>query len=146
MTRRFIHAAMPALLALAAFSYETSSFADVPPIDSCTPTMSAGTPCTNAGPNGNQPGTCTASKCTKTLPDGDGGFTTMQYDCMLCTTGSAGAGGSGGAGTGGSTAPASSSSDDGGCTLSPGAQRDGALMLSMLALGLGALAFSRRRR
>jgi MYXO-CTERM domain-containing protein len=46
--------------------------ADVPPPDLCT---SPGQPCQNAGANANQAGTCMATTCTKTIPDGDGGTT-----------------------------------------------------------------------
>ena len=69
--------ALPVLLA---FLVASPARADIPPPDACT---TAGQPCSNAGPSANQPGMCTASKCTKTLPNGDGGFTTTERDCLL---------------------------------------------------------------
>lgn len=58
-----------------------SARADLPPPDLCT---APGQPCQNAGPKYDQAGTCAATSCTKTVPDGDGGTTTMKYDCNLC--------------------------------------------------------------
>jgi hypothetical protein len=55
--------------------------ADVAPQDACT---APGQPCMNAAPDYHTDGTCTASTCLRTVPDGDGGVTTMEYACNLC--------------------------------------------------------------
>ncbi|MCE7894432.1 MAG: hypothetical protein DYH12_32820, partial [Sorangiineae bacterium PRO1] len=63
----------------------TSASADVPPPDQCN---TAGDACNTAPPDYKSPGTCTAKKCQKALPDGS-----VEYDCNLCVpSGSAGAG------------------------------------------------------
>src|SRR3569623_1560333 len=55
--------------------------AAVAPRDACT---SPGQPCQVAGPNYDQPGICQTSTCLKSVPDGDGGRTTISYACNLC--------------------------------------------------------------
>jgi len=70
----------------------TRAHADVPPPDLCT---SPGQPCQNAGAQYNQAGTCAATTCTKMIPNGDGGMTTMTYDCNLCQTADGGTSGGG---------------------------------------------------
>ena len=102
--------------------------ADVPPPDLCT---SPGQSCQNAGPQYNQAGTCVATTCTKTIPDGDGGTTTMTYDCNLCQTPDGGTNGGG-----------KSSS---GCAVAAGGPADAAGG-SAVALALLGIAFGRRRR
>jgi MYXO-CTERM domain-containing protein len=102
--------------------------ADVPPPDLCT---SPGQPCQNAGPQNNQAGTCVATTCTKTVPTGDGGTTTMTYDCNLCRTPDAGTNGGG-----------KSSS---GCAIAPGKSAPAA-ECSAVALALLGIALRRRRR
>jgi hypothetical protein len=100
--------------------------ADVPPPDLCT---SPGQPCQNAGPQYNQAGTCMATTCTKTLPNGDGGTTTMTYDCNLCRTVDGGTSGGG---------------KSSGCTIAargPGGAAGG----SLIVLALVALSLARRR-
>jgi len=88
----------PLAFLLVAMSLATVTFgasrarADVPPPDLCT---SPDQPCQNAGAQHNQAGTCMATTCTKTLPNGDGGFTTMTYDCNLCRTVDGGTSGGG---------------------------------------------------
>src|SRR5689334_9872357 len=81
-TRPFAFLFIAASLAIVTLG-ATRARADVPPPDLCT---SPGQPCQNAGPQNNQAGTCTATTCMKTIPDGDGGTTTMTYDCSLCRT------------------------------------------------------------
>ena len=63
-------------------SASATARADIPPQQTCT---APGQPCTNAGVSGNQAGTCTATTCTKSIPNGDGGRSAMSYDCNLCT-------------------------------------------------------------
>jgi len=100
--------------------------ADVPPPDLCT---SPGQPCQNAGTQYNQSGTCTATTCTKTLPNGDGGTTTMTYDCNLCRTVDGGTSGGG---------------KSSGCALAGGGEAE-AGGRSLSALALMAIALARRR-
>lgn len=100
--------------------------ADIPPPDACT---SPDQPCQNAGAQHNQAGTCTATTCTRTLPNGDGGTTTMTYDCNLCRTVD-----------GGTTGGGKSS----GCAIAGGGPA-GAAGASLMALALLASAFGRRR-
>lgn len=144
MLRRSLFPAAFLLGALALSS--ASASADVPPPDQCN---TAGEACSTAPPDYKSPGTCTAKKCQKALPDGS-----VEYDCNLCVpSGSAGAGGGagtgGGSATGGSTATggskSSSSSDDGGCSIgTPSAERTS--LLIALGLGLAGLGALRRRR
>lgn len=101
--------------------------ADVPPPDLCT---SPGQPCQNAGAQYNQAGTCAATTCTKTVPNGDGGTTTMTYDCNLCRTVDGGTSGGG------------SSS---GCAIAAGGPAE-ATGGSAVALALLGIALGRRRR
>jgi hypothetical protein len=74
--------------------------ADIAPADACT---SPGQPCQNAGPSYDQAGVCTAATCTKTIYNGPGDLTTMQYACNQCQP-AGGAGGSNGGAGGTSTA------------------------------------------
>lgn len=137
---------------LAAPLLTSSARADIPPPAACdTP----GSSCNNAGPEANEPGTCTKQKCQRTLPGEDGGFTTVEYDCNLCIS----SGGSSTSTTGGSStsttgADATSagsagsdkaSSDDGGCAMSDAAS-GGAMAGLMLLCGAAALVTARRRR
>lgn len=132
-----------------------SARADALPEDSCGATAHAGDTCNNAGAAFDEPGTCTSETCSSSHPDGDGGFTTSNYDCLLCETGDGGSStkdggsssGDGGAittrpdgGTNGSTSSSSS-----GCSASPG-ERDGATGFAMLALGILGLAVTRKKR
>jgi MYXO-CTERM domain-containing protein len=100
--------------------------ADVPPPDLCT---SPGQPCQNAGAQYNQAGTCMATTCTKTVPDGDGGTTTMTYDCNLCRTVDGGTNGGG---------------KSSGCAIAAGGPAEAAGG-SMMALALLGIALGRRR-
>ena len=100
--------------------------ADVPPPDLCT---SPGQPCQNAGAQHNQAGTCMATTCTKTLPNGDGGTTTMTYDCNLCRTVDGGTSGGG---------------KSSGCTIAAGGPSE-AVGSSLMTLALLAIALGRRR-
>jgi len=100
--------------------------ADVPPPDLCT---SPGQPCQNAGAQYNQAGTCMATTCTKTVPDGDGGTTTMTYDCNLCRTVDGGTNGGG---------------KSSGCAIAAGGPPEAAGG-SMMALALLGIALGRRR-
>jgi MYXO-CTERM domain-containing protein len=100
--------------------------ADVPPPDLCT---SPGQPCQNAGAQFNQAGTCMATTCTKTVPNGDGGTTTMTYDCNLCRMVD---GGTNGGGT------------SSGCAIA--ARSSGTAHGSAVALVLLGIALARRRR
>ena len=102
--------------------------ADVPPPDLCT---SPGQPCQNAGAQYNQAGTCTATTCTKTIPNADGGTTTMTYDCNLCQTTDGGTSGGGKSSSGCAVAANGSPGTAGG---------------SALALALLGIAVARRRR
>jgi MYXO-CTERM domain-containing protein len=101
--------------------------ADVPPPDLCT---SPGQPCQNAGAQNNQTGICMATTCMKTVPSGDGGTTTMTYDCNLCRTTDGGTTG-GGSSSGCAIATAGSAASVGG---------------SAVALALLGIALGRRRR
>jgi MYXO-CTERM domain-containing protein len=128
--------------------------ADLAPPDTCT---SPGQPCQSAGPQYNQPGTCTASTCQRSVPSADGGRTSMSYACDLCeTTGAGGSNGTGGTnggggsnGTGGANGAAGATTHTGGgssgCALAPGrADGDGPGGVGVLvAIGLAA-AFRRR--
>jgi hypothetical protein len=102
--------------------------ADVPPPDLCT---SPGQPCQNAGAQHNQAGTCMATTCTRTVPSGDGGTTTMSYDCNLCRMPDGGTTGGGGSSSG--------------CVVGSGAKADvaGACLGAIALLGI---ALGRRRR
>jgi uncharacterized membrane protein YgcG len=151
------------VLAFVAFSVLSSSArADVAPPDACNLT-DVGKACSNAGPSYDQPGICTATKCTKYNPD-DGGI--FEYDCALCKlegdagmTGSSTSGASGstsGAGsastgsgggssaTGGDSGSAKDPTDESSCTLTAG-HREGAAAALLLVIGLGALGWARRR-
>jgi len=105
--------------------------ADVAPPDQCT--GQAGQACSNAGPSYDQAGVCVSTTCSHATPDGS-----TQQPCVLCEIADGGAG----SGDGGSSSGSSSKSS---CATSP-ATRDGATGLAMLALGVGALAWTRRRR
>jgi hypothetical protein len=102
------------------------AFADVPPPDLCT---SPGQPCQNAGAQFDQAGTCVATTCMKTVPTGDGGATTMTYDCNLCRTVDGGTSGGG---------------KSSGCAMAAGGRPETAGG-SMVALALLGIVLARRR-
>jgi MYXO-CTERM domain-containing protein len=86
--------------------------ADVAPPDACT---APGQPCQNAGPAPyKQAGTCVAATCYRSVPNADGGRTSMSYDCSLCQAG--GAGGNGGSAAGGTGGASATGGDGGGAT------------------------------
>jgi hypothetical protein len=69
-------------------SFSVIAAADVPsPDQSACQGKSVGASCTPAACG---TGSCQNQTCTKALPDGDGGFTTSNYPCVLCTAGDAG--------------------------------------------------------
>jgi MYXO-CTERM domain-containing protein len=118
--------------------------ADLAPPDSCS---SPGQPCQNAGAAYNQSGTCTAATCQRSVPNADGGLTSMSYACDVCQA--MGTGGGSGTGTGGSTgaagAPAHTGGGSSGCAVAPG-RPDGSGpggVAVLVAIGLAA-AFRRR--
>lgn len=104
---------------LASLLVAAPALADIPPADACA-AADAGKACDNANSDGKMdlPGTCQASKCTRTTPDG-----TMSYDCYVCK--------------------ASDKKDDSGCSTS-GSRRNGAFVLVPLVI-LGVL-WQRRRQ
>lgn len=106
----------------------SSARADLAPPDACT---APGQPCHNAGPQYDQAGTCTATSCTKAVPNGNGGTTTMKYDCNLCQTEAADAGGGGGKSSG--------------CSIALGRPL-GATASLTVAVALLGIAHGRRRR
>lgn len=142
----------------------TPAWADIPPPDACN---NVGEECSTAGPQANQPGTCTMAECTRATPQGS-----MTYECHRCLApeqgGSGGAGGADGGGAGGATggspsenkggsttsggrsnsggsAGNSNTKDDDGCSIgNVGRQRGVGGM--MVALGLAGLLAARRRR
>lgn len=149
------------------------AFADIPPLDACD-AAKIGKPCDNAGNQGDQPGTCQKSTCTRATPGG-----ALTYDCFRCQSdpGMAGAGGApdtGGAGVGGTPSEpdptpsvggsaagaknvGGSQSSAGSPATSPGKSKDGSCAVSAapttrslagLVAALGALgaAVARRRR
>ena len=134
---------LAATATLAMVTWSGAAFADLAPPDSCSP-GSIGQACSNAGPNYDAPGVCTASTCSHPTPDGS-----TTYACGACVTSEAGApaqdAGPTDAGNGGGSSSGGSGSGKSGCTMSPLA-RDGATGFGMLALGIGALALARRRR
>lgn len=142
-----------ALALLAPLAVTTSARADVPPPDTEGCTMkSAGDPC--KADDGSDH-TCLQQKCSKTLPDGDGGTTTTEYDCLLCNgpaggSGSSGSSGSSGAGAGDSNSSGGSNEDDGGCAFSnhpaTGVAGAWALGAAVLLLGRRFKGASRRSR
>lgn len=109
--------------AVLVLSLGATAHADVAPPDSCT---TVGAACNVAGPNYDQPGTCTAAKCTRASPSGS-----VEYDCSKCV-----AAATDDAGTTGKK------SDDGGCSIT-GLRGNGALVLFAAA---AALVVSRRSR
>lgn len=136
-----------ALALLAPLAVITPARADVPPPDTEGCTMkSAGDPC--EADDGSDH-TCLQQKCSKTLPDGNGGTTTTEYDCLLCN-GPAGGSGSAGAGAGDSTSSGGSAADDSGCAFSDhpatGVAGAWALGAAVLLLGRRFKGASRRRR
>jgi hypothetical protein len=117
----------------------TDARADVAPPDSCS---AVGQACNNAGPSYNQAGVCVQSTCSHPLPDGG----SSQYACPLCELSDSGTGSSGGSSSGSSSSSGGGGgSSKSGCATSPLA-RDGATGFAMLAAGLAALAWARRRR
>lgn len=139
-------------IGLASFAVPVTARADVPPPDACM-NMAVGDACTNAGPNADQPGTCTASTCSRSTPDGS----VSSYDCVLCmsqagTGGSGGGGGSSGSGgsdasaTGGSSAGAGGANDkdNGGCSCNIG-ERARSSFAALVVVALSLLTMRRRR-
>ena len=128
MNRSFFLFSLPALLLFTAAAH-----ADVAPPNSCN---TAGEACDTAGPQFDQPGACTTTKCQRADPNGG----TIEYDCTLCLPVDAGGGTGGSKGSAGSssTSTSSGSSDDGGCTVALGAGKPlpGLLGLGLLGLGL----------
>jgi len=135
----------------------TVARADIPPPDACT---SPGQPCQVAGPNYDQAGVCRESTCTKGLPNGDGGITTMSYACNRCQLGAGGGGGAGGAGgssgvggaAGAGAAAGASGAGTGGAPVDPGKKSSGCAVAGggdradVAALAGLALLLARRRR
>jgi hypothetical protein len=78
--KRFVMTVLAASIAALSFATENEARADVPPPNGC-PT--AGQACKTGGPKYDQAGTCTASKCQKSLPS-EGGLKSVEYDCNLC--------------------------------------------------------------
>jgi hypothetical protein len=122
-TRTLAFLSVAAWLATAAVGANRAR-ADVPPPDLCT---SPGQPCQNAGAQYNQAGTCVATTCTKTAPTGDGGTTTVSYDCDLCRKVDGGTSGGGGSSSG--------------CAIAangpPGAAEGSARVLALIGIVLG---------
>jgi hypothetical protein len=110
--------------------------ADIAPPDSCSNQGATGTACSNAGPNYDQAGVCTAETCERPGPDGS-----TSYDCILCEIVDAGMSNDA---SPTKTAPSSPSSS-GGCAYSPDVTK-GLTGFTMFLVGLVALAFARRRR
>jgi MYXO-CTERM domain-containing protein len=135
---------------LGALSLTSLARADVAPPDACNGAV--GTACDVAGSSYDEPGICVNAMCARPTPDGS-----VDSPCVLCQLVDAGASdaatpadggstsGSSSGSTGSSSGSSSSSSSKSSCALSP-TTRDGATGLGMLALGVGALAWSRRRR
>ncbi len=74
--------ALTLLTAFGATSHSArTAYADIPPPDVCA---QAGQSCNKAGDHFDQPGTCTASTCSHTLPSGDGKLTTTTFACNKC--------------------------------------------------------------
>jgi MYXO-CTERM domain-containing protein len=130
---------LPTGVLLAVFMGAPLAYADVLPADDCQ-TGSAGSSCSNAGPEANQPGVCTEATCTHVSPMGDGGSSSSSYACLLCQEAD---GGTITPKTGANQEPGSSSS--GGCSASSGSTPGGGLGL-VLAAGLFGLGLTRRRR
>ena len=128
--------------------------ADIAPPGSCT---APGQPCSNAGTSHDQPGTCAATTCSKTVPLADGGTTTSTYPCNLCQAsgvggaggGAGGAGGrdvSDGGGAGGGGAPdAATTKTPSSSACAIGGSAGGSSLAGAFLLA-GVLAISRRRR
>src|SRR4051812_47323662 len=67
------------LMLVAVLAGAAPARADIAPPDACT---SPGQPCSNVMTLAS--GTCTTATCSRVVPDGDGGTTTMSYTCMRC--------------------------------------------------------------
>jgi uncharacterized protein (TIGR03382 family) len=93
--------------------------ADVAPPDTCT---APGQPCQNAGPAPyTNPGTCAAATCLRSVPNADGGRTSMSYDCTLCQpTGTGGSGGTAGSGATGGSGGSAATGGSGGSSATGG--------------------------
>lgn len=76
-------------------------------------------------------GSCVTEKCSKTLPDGNGGTTTTEYDCTLCN------------GPAVSSDAGSEDAEDSGCAFS---NRAAAGAAGAWALGAAVLLLGRRFR
>jgi hypothetical protein len=109
------------------------ALADIPPPDSCN---DAGAACSTAGANADEPGICTKSECTRSSPNG-----TVTYECLRCIPGPAPKP----TPTPGPKASDPKSKDAGGCSVGH-FSNEGLVGGGMLALGLAALVFARRRR
>lgn len=64
------------VVAIAGCFWSTAAWADIPPPDDCS---GAGTACSNAGEEYDQPGTCMQRTCTKGPPGEQ-----YSYECLLC--------------------------------------------------------------
>jgi hypothetical protein len=157
-TETMIRSRTAALALLFAVSWHTTpARADVPPPDACT---TAGSECSNAGDDFDEPGTCFLRTCTKGPPGEE-----VEYECLRCEKpgeGGGGAGGAGGsangeggekAGPGGAATTGGSSptppkddddDDDDGCSVSYVGTEHGLAGL-MLFLGVALLRRGRRR-
>lgn len=128
-----------AVAAAVVTSFTVIAAADIPsPDQSACQGKSVGASCTPAAGGS---GTCQNQTCTKALPDGDGGFATTTFPCVLCTAGDAGtspqdAGADSGGGGGGGGGSSSSS-----CSMG----RTGPL-LGAFAIALAVPLLVRRRR
>jgi hypothetical protein len=147
-------------LVLGGLFFPRFALADIAPPDSCT---APGQPCNNAGASSNQPGVCTMTTCSRSMPGPDGGLVAMPYDCDRChvtptvdagtdaaasgTGGADGAGADAAASTGGASgapdAGAGTRTSGSGCAVAPAASSP-AITLGW-SLGLVAILTLRRR-
>lgn len=110
------------------------ALADVLPPDQCDSSKKSGDSCENAGPGGDQSGACVDKKCGRIAYYPDGGRGSAEYACLTCDADAAR-----------TSESDSSTSSGGGCSITPWT-RDRLTAGGMLALGLVAFGFSRRRR
>ena len=117
-------------------AWSSGALADLAPPDTCS--GGAGTACNNAGSNADQAGICVATTCSSSHPNGDGGFTTSTYSCVLCEVPDGGSA---------SSSSSSGGTATGGCTVGV-VRGEGGLAGAGAALlvGLGLLGSRRRRR
>ncbi len=140
---RFLRSLLTAA-ALSGALVPAMAHADALPPDACLST-DVGKACSNAGADADESGTCITAKCSSPRPDG----ASVESDCGRCegkATGSSSSGGSSGASSSGATIKPGGTEDaeGGGCSTSQ--KRDSLAGGGMLALGLLALAWSRRTR